>query len=75
METTVYLCGTCGLRVHPGEGYIHTTREAGSYWRVDHRHCYDMTGEYCVAVPHHWIEFLTAHRDLAARRAERQVPA
>ncbi|MCQ4362434.1 hypothetical protein KQR54_15065 [Mycobacterium gordonae] len=64
---TVYICEACQEQVHPGTGYIHTTRN-GRYWAVHHRDCADLSDAYCIAVPNHWSEFLSAHRDLSQRR-------
>lgn len=57
---TVYTCQTCNTQVHPGEGYIHSSRTGR--WRIDHNGCFDMTHEYCLAVPRNWIDLLSAHR-------------
>jgi hypothetical protein len=63
---TVFNCETCGSRVLPGMGYVHSNRVG--YWRVDHTECFDMTTECCFAIVEHWSDLLSAHRNFANSR-------
>lgn len=64
---TIYTCEWCGLRVHPGDGYIHT--ENGLNWAIHHRDCADLTDSYCIAVPRHWSDLLSSHWWLSQQHA------
>lgn len=67
MDTT-YTCEECLSRVHEGDGYIHT--EDGVHWAIHHRGCADLTDSYCIAVPRHWSDLLSAHWWLSRQRSE-----
>jgi hypothetical protein len=57
---TIYRCESCGERVLPGDGYIHSA--AVAKWAVHHRRCAgDLTHDVCFAVPQHWWDLLDSH--------------
>jgi hypothetical protein len=63
---TTYTCQQCLTAIDPYGGYLHT--EDGVHWSVHHRSCFDFTDSYCVAVPRHWSDLLSAHHYLSQRK-------
>jgi hypothetical protein len=62
----IYTCQQCLLPIEPYEGYLHS--EDGLHWSAHHRDCADLTNEYCLAVPRHWSDLLSAHHYLSQHR-------
>lgn len=70
-EETIYRDETTGERIMPGEGYIWTKN--GVTWHINHRDTVDLTDAYCIAVPRHWSDLLSAHWWYSQQRTENAV--
>lgn len=62
----IYRCESCGGHVFRGDGYIHTTATG---WAIHHRGCFDFAKCYCIAVPRHWSDLLTARHYYAEHKS------